>query len=124
MKILLASPERDLLECYKTLLQSDVGEVVTAFDGAQVLSLINAEKFDIAVLDTELPRVQYGVLLEKIKEKNVASVAMINEAESVRKLKNEPRADAYLQYPFGYGRIKSVITETLDKARKGLGKNE
>ena len=124
MKILLASPERDLLECYKTLLQSDVGEVVTAFDGAQVLSLINAEKFDIAVLDTELPRVQYGVLLEKIKEKNVASVAMINEAESVRKLKNEPRADAYLQYPFGYGRIKSVITETLDKARKGRGKNE
>ena len=47
MRILFAAPDRDLLECYKKLLESDFGETVTAFDGTQVYSLMSAEKFDI-----------------------------------------------------------------------------
>ena len=37
MRILLAAPDRDLLDCYRSILQADFGETVTAFDGTQVL---------------------------------------------------------------------------------------
>ena len=127
MKILLASPERDLLECYKTLFEADLGQTVTAFDGVQVISILKTEEFDIAVLDSELPRVEFGQLLTQIKDKKIPVIALINEPESVRRGRNEPQADAYLSYPFDYARIKSVITEASDKIKKGpdtVGENE
>ncbi len=121
MKILLASPERDLLECYKALFEADLGQTVTAFDGAQVLSLLKTEEFEIAVLDAELPRVEYGKLVAQIKDRKIPVIALINEPESVRRCRNEPQADAYLSYPFNYAEIKSVITETLENTGKGPG---
>ena len=121
MKILLASPERDLLECYKALFEADLGQTVTAFDGAQVLSLLKTEEFEIAVLDSELPRVGYGKLVTVTKDRKIPVIALINEPESVRRCRNEPQADAYLSYPFNYAEIKSVITKTLENTGKGSG---
>lgn len=119
MRILLAAPDRDLLGCYKKLLESDLGETVTSFDGTQVLSLIQSESFDIAVIDSDLPRIEYGKLIAQIKDKRIKTVALINEPVSARKAKKEPSADAYLQYPFDYCRIRSVITKTLCDNEKG-----
>ena len=42
MKILFAAPDRDLLECFKQLFETDLGETVTAFDGTQVMTLLSA----------------------------------------------------------------------------------
>ena len=119
MKILLASLDRDLLECYKKLLEPDLGQIVTAFDGTQVLSLLSTERFDIAVLDNELPRIEYGKLFGQAKEKNVPVIALINDV-CIRQI----QADAYLKYPFDYGRIKSVILEIRGKAGKENDGNE
>lgn len=127
MKILLASPERDLLECCKELFEADLGQTVTAFDGAQVLSLISTEGFDIAVTDSDLPRVEYGKLITEIKNKKIPVIVLTNGPEKARGSGNGPSADAYLPYPFNYDQIKQVITDTLDKAKKGpgtVGENE
>lgn len=113
MKILLASPERDLLKCYKALFEADLGETVTAFDGTQVLSLLSAEAFDIALLDNELPRIEYGKLIGQAKENNVPVIALTNGADT-----SQINANAYLKYPFDYGKIKSVVMETLEKSGK------
>ena len=113
MKILLASPDRDFLECYKMLFEDDLGETVTAFDGTQVLSLLSAEQFDIALLDDGLPRIEYGKLIGQAKEKNVPVIALTNGADISR-----INANAYLKYPFDYGKIKSVVLDTLEKSGK------
>ena len=57
MKILFAAPDRDLLECFRKLLETDLGETVTAFDGTQVLTLLASESVDAVILDRDLPRV-------------------------------------------------------------------
>ena len=50
MNILLADSDRDFLQCYQKLLTMDGHTVTTAFDGAQTLSLLGPEKYDIAIL--------------------------------------------------------------------------
>lgn len=116
MKILFAAPDRDLLECYKQLLEKDLGEIVTAFDGTQVLALLSTENFDAAILDCSLPRVDHKKLVAKMQEKKIPIVALINETVSVRHLTEEPLPNAYLPYPFDAKKLCEVINGALEKA--------
>jgi DNA-binding response OmpR family regulator len=116
MKILLASSDRDLLECYKILLEADLGQTVTAFDGTQVLSLLSSEAFDTAVLDDELPRIEFGKLINQAHEKNIPVIALTNGADT-----GQTQADAYLKYPFDYDKIKRTLIKTLSDAGKEDG---
>ena len=59
MRVLFAVPDRDLLRCYDKLLEAAFGDVVTAFDGTQVLTMLIEEQYDIVVLDRKLPRVEH-----------------------------------------------------------------
>ena len=113
MKILFAAPDRDLLECYKTILENDMGETVTAFDGAQVLSLLQTEKFDLAALDCDLPRVEFDCLIKKFKEKNVPVIALTNGITA------RQAPDAYLPYPFTPEQLEDVIRGVTEKTGKG-----
>ena len=116
LKILFAAADRDLLECYKALLDTDFGQTVTAFDGTQVLSLISNEAFDLAVLDEELPRIENKKLLSQIKDKNIPVITLVNGPLDTERQKDD--ADAYLPYPFNYGQIKTAITDTIHNANK------
>ena len=119
MKILFASPERDLLESFKILLEADLGETVTAFDGTQVLSLLDNEQFDAAVIDREIPRVGYRILTERAKEKKVPVIALINQPVSVKLLTEEPLPNGFLSFPFDAEGMKKAIRDTVDKAANG-----
>ena len=111
MRILLAAPDRDLLECFRKILEQDLGETVTAFDGTQVLSLIAEEPFDIAVIDSGIPRIGYRELVIRIREKKIPSVVLSEKAVSALRNTAEPQADAYLSYPFSADTLIGVIRE-------------
>lgn len=114
MKILFAAPDRDLLECYKQLLETDLGETVTAFDGTQVISLLSNEGFDILLLDRKIPRVDYRTIAMRANAKNVPVIVLTNEPAGVRQT-GEPSANVRLSYPFTFAEIKKTILETLEK---------
>ena len=116
MKVLFAAPDRDLLECYKKLLEPGLGEIVTSFDGTQVLSLISSESFDIAVLDETIPRVGFGAIVARMREKKLPVIGLINEPVSVSRLTVEPTANAYLSYPFGAEDMINTIKDVAEKA--------
>ena len=69
MKILFAAPDRDLLECFRQLLETEIGETVTTFDGTQVISLLMSENFDVLILDRNSPRVDHKTIVERANEK-------------------------------------------------------
>ena len=116
MRILLAAPDRDLLECYRAILQTDFGETVTAFDGTQVLSLAAAEPFDLVVMDCSLPRIEWNQLLKRIRQKGIPVIALTDEFVSTRLLTEEPTANAWLRYPFKPERLRGLIRDILEKA--------
>ena len=119
MRILLAAPDRDLLECYQKLLEADLGETVTAFDGTQVLYLLSSEQFDIVVLDSEIPRIDYRHLVGRMREQGLPVIVLINEPVSVRRLTETPPANNYLSYPFSAADLAEIIKDTLEKKESG-----
>ena len=119
MKILFAAPDRDLLECCKKLLEDDFGEVVTAFDGTQVLSLLSSEKFDAAILDEAIPRIGFEKLIARMRETELPVIGLINEPISVHRLVGENVANAYISYPFNVEDLAKKIGDTVEKAASG-----
>ncbi|MCR4615417.1 MAG: response regulator [Clostridiales bacterium] len=119
MRILLAAPDRDLLECYKEILETDFGETVTAFDGAQVISLISSENFDTVILDHDLPLTDSRKLIERIRDKGIPVIVLINGSVSVTCLTEKVPATAYLSYPFTSDGIKDVIMNVCQKSSSG-----
>ena len=108
MRILFAAPDRDLLSCYKEILESECDEVVTVFDGTQVLSLLSTELFDIMILDRSIPRIGYKELTALAQEKKIPVIILTDEPGGMP-------SNAYLTYPFTPDQIESVIRETGDK---------
>jgi DNA-binding NtrC family response regulator len=114
MKILFAAPDRDLLECFKQLLETDLGETVTAFDGTQVISLLMSENFDVLLLDRNVPRVDHKTIVGRANEKNVPVIVLTDEPAGVRRT-GEPSAYGRLAYPFTFAKIKKTILDTLER---------
>ena len=113
MRIMFAAPDRDLLECYKILLEDDLGETVTAFDGTQVLSLLSAERFDVVILDDAITRIGFERLAERIGEKKIPLVVLTDGGSASRQ---GTAASACLTYPFTPETMRSVIQYTLERA--------
>ena len=120
MKILFAAPDRDLLECYAKLLKEDYGETVTAFDGAQALSLLHSEDFDILLLDRAIPRIDYKTILSKAHDKNIPVILLVNGLPGA-----EPFADglrgARLSYPFDHAMLCAAMDGAGIKKRAEKG---
>ena len=113
MKILFAAPDRDLLECYKKLLEADIGQTVTAFDGTQVLTLLATEGFDILILDWKIPRVDHKTIIESANRKKIPVIVLTDERPGGRQ-SEEPVPNGILSYPFTFSGIKKIILDTLD----------
>ena len=116
MKILFAAPDRDLLECYKTILEADFGETVTAFDGTQVISLLSAEDFDILLLDRDIPRIDWKKLILRAEEDRTPVIVLTDEAIGAGQLTQEALPNAFLRYPFTPEQVAFSIRDTLGKA--------
>ena len=103
MRVLFAAPDRDLLRCFQKLLCPPAEEVVTAFDGTQVLALLEAGRYDLAVLDCELPRVKVQQLLQRLKEADIRTIVLVNEPG------RQLQGDAFLSYPFSSAELIDAI---------------
>lgn len=121
MRILLAAPDRDLLECYGKILEADFGETVTVFDGAQVISLILSEYFDAVILDCDIPLAKNTKLIERIRGRGIPVIALINDPVSLRELSQNTPANAYLYYPFTPRELGAAILNTAgNRPEKGF----
>ena len=116
MRILFAAPDRDLLECYKKILEPDFGEVVTAFDGTQILFLLSAENFDVLILDRDIPRIEHKKLITRAKEKKTPVIVLIDSPITTHELIAETLPSAYLSYPFTPVQLGDKIRNTTGKA--------
>ncbi|MBQ7599541.1 MAG: hypothetical protein IJU57_02590 [Clostridia bacterium] len=110
MRILLASPDRDFLEAYEKLLCDEFGYVKTAFDGTAVLSLLKEQDFDVCVIDSKLPRVNYRTIVSRLDAKKIPSVILVYKGMSPALLCLKDPVTEYMPLPFPPGELKSVIT--------------
>ena len=86
MDILLADSNRDLLQCYQKLLTMDGHAVTTAFDGAQVVSLMGTRIFDVAILEEDLPRIELDQLLQALNREKIQVIVLTGGSVTVTAL--------------------------------------
>ena len=118
MRILLAAADRDLLQSYGELLRADFGETFCAFDGTQLLRLLEEEVPELVILDRDLPRVDARELLRLLRTRGIPSLLLTGEPITARLLAEEPSPWAYLGYPFLPESLFRLIRELTEKRNR------
>ena len=119
MRILLAAPDRDLLQCCSELLAQDAGETVTAFDGTQVMALLDTESFDLTLLDRSLPRIGSPHIIARMNERRIPTVVLLNSMVTLPNLMEQPLAVDYLSYPFDPEELLEEVRSVAALASSG-----
>lgn len=117
MRLLLADPDRDLLSGFCRLMELDGHSVDTAFDGTQVLRLLDAGAYDLMILNERLPRAAHGRLMERAGHTPV--IVLLNRPVDLRHLCQREPAGAYLTFPFSPGDLTALADSVLEKRRSG-----
>jgi len=100
MKILLAIPDRDLLDSLKALFETEGDQVSAVFDGPQAINASREFKPDYAVIDETLPRAKIDDIIS-MAEKGSASVILLTRRKADhRRLCSKILPHAFLAYPF------------------------
>ena len=94
-------------------------EIVTATDGLSALDMIRKEKFDLFILDINLPKIDGFTLLEKIRERDTQTpiimlTARVEKDDVTHGLRSG--ADDYVRKPFSVEelvlRVKGLLRRT------------
>lgn len=67
-RILLVDDERDLVFYTKLFLEEQGYEVLTAYDGAQALEVLEEERPDLIILDVVMPRVSGWDVMRELRD--------------------------------------------------------
>lgn len=118
MRVLVVDDEKLLVKGIKFNLENDGYQVDTAYDGAQALSMVKEQKYDIIILDLMLPEVDGLEVCRKIRENsNVPVIMLTAKSEGVDKLIGfEYGADDYVTKPFDILELKARIRAILRRA--------
>ncbi|MEQ8170527.1 MAG: response regulator [Candidatus Eremiobacterota bacterium] len=116
LKVILIDDDKELLELLEEYLTNNDMEVYKANCGEKALEMIKEDRFDIAILDVMMPKMNGLEVLKKINnEYNYLPVIMLTAKgdEVDRILGLEMGADDYIPKPFNprelLARIKAVI---------------
>ena len=119
--ILLVEDEENLHEALKLNLELEGYNVTSAFDGAGALSAVNAEYFDLIILDVMLPEMDGISVAESVRISNNEVPILILSARSSsadRVLGLKKGADDYLTKPFNLEELLLRVHKLIDKNKK------
>lgn len=113
--ILTADDDPQILRLVARNLQLEGYDVVTATDGQQALEHLEAQKFDLAILDVMMPKLDGFTVLARVREfSNVPVIMVTARGQDQDKIHGlDLGADDYLTKPFSVeellARVRSVL---------------
>jgi CheY-like chemotaxis protein len=118
-RILLVEDERVTRETLRRLFELDSHAVVEANNGAEALTLFRSSKFDLVVLDFEMPFVKGNELATRIKRITPAQPILMITAFPHRPGADNP-VDAVVNKPFGSARLREIVSELLSQPSENV----
>ena len=117
----MVEDEENLHEALKLNLELDGYDVTSAFDGAAALKAVEAEYFDLIILDVMLPEMDGINVTETIRLNNNEVPILILSAKNTsadRVLGLKKGADDYLTKPFNLEERLLRVHKLIDKNKK------
>jgi two-component system alkaline phosphatase synthesis response regulator PhoP len=124
--VLLVEDEENLHEALKLNLELEGYEVTSAFDGTAALKALQAEYFDLIIMDVMLPEMDGINVTETIRiSNNEVPILMLSARNSSadRVLGLKKGADDYLTKPFNLEELLLRVQKLIDKNKKLLDKS-
>jgi two-component system alkaline phosphatase synthesis response regulator PhoP len=119
--ILLVEDEDNLHEALKLNLELEGYEVSSAFNGTAALKAVEAEYFDLIILDVMLPEMDGINVTETIRLKNLEVPILILSAKNSsadRVLGLKKGADDYLTKPFNLEELILRVQKLIEKNKR------
>lgn len=125
MKILVVDDEELLVKGIRFNLQNEGYDVITAYNGAEALSLAKNEAPNLIVLDIMMPEMDGLTACSKIREfSNVPIILLTAKAEDMDKLMGfDYGADDYLTKPFNILELKARIRALLRRSNATISQS-
>ena len=126
-RVLAVDDEAGIRDLVTDVLTLSGFEVTTASDGLQALDFIRKNKFDLYLLDVNLPKIDGFTLLEKIRERDTNIPVIMLTARTEKDDVNHglrAGADDYVRKPFGVEelvlRVEGLLRRTHAQQPKKL----
>ena len=119
--ILLVEDEENLHEALKLNLELEGYEVTSALDGAAAINAVQAEYFDLIIMDVMLPEMDGIAVTETIRISNNEVPILILSAKNSsadRVLGLKKGADDYLTKPFNLEELLLRVHKLINKNKK------
>ena len=115
LRILVADDEEGIRESLKLILEGEY-ELVFARQGEETLAKLTRERFDLALLDIKMPKLDGLEVLKQMKQQRLATPVIILTAyQSVELAKEAIKLGAldYLPKPFTRDQILDAIRDAV-----------
>ncbi len=119
MKILFADPDRDMLLSFRKIFEMNDYEVTTAFEGAQVLGYVVENKYDVLVLNSNVPHLQAMKIIQLVRKDGIPVVILNDHRTEATELMHEETASAYIKFPFFPSELLELVEDVIYKSRNG-----
>jgi DNA-binding response OmpR family regulator len=126
-RILVAEDDKNILNGLLDVLGSEGYQVTPASDGKEALALLEAEKFDLAILDIMMPgRSGYDVCKTiRVKDRDILVMMLTAKGEEIDKVVGfELGADDYVTKPFGVRELLARVAALLRRSRRNNSDSE
>jgi len=118
--VLVVDDEKGQREILRTVLEAEGYDVGTASGGAEALSAIQKNSFDLVITDLKMPGIDgHGVLKRIMEERPGVSVVMVTAHGSIDSAVEAIRLGAfdYLTKPLDRDRLLGVASRAVEKSR-------
>jgi DNA-binding response OmpR family regulator len=114
-RVLVVDDEKLIIKGIKYSLEQDGNLVDAAYDGEEALRLVNANKYDLILLDVMLPKIDGLEVCQQIREFSVVPIIMVTaKGEDMDKIMGlEYGADDYITKPFNILELKARMKAIL-----------
>lgn len=119
-RILVVDDEKGMRDFLSIMLKKDGYEVMSAENGAEALSLIQSEIFDLVISDVKMPDTNGIDLLRAIKDLSAETVVIMITAYGTTESAVEAMklgAYDYITKPFKVDEMRLIIQKALEKGR-------